>query len=119
SAQKQAIETFLGRASDLDELLSRTVRLLSSLTQQVALVEYPRLGSARVRHVELVPITERRVMTVLITDSGRVDQGLVELETDADPEFLRELRAHWNDALAGAPVDAAAGILADWTAAES
>lgn len=119
SAQKQAIEIFLGRASDLDELLGRTVRLLSSLTRQVALVEYPRLGGARIRHVELVPLGDRRLMTVLITDSGRVDQGMVELERDGAPEFLHGLRMQWNDALAGTPVEEAGTVLEDWFSSEA
>ena len=41
AAQRQAIETFLGESSDLDEVLARTVRLLSQLTNQLALVQYP------------------------------------------------------------------------------
>ncbi len=41
SGQRQAIETFLGQAVDLDDVLARTVRLLSQLTNQVALAQYP------------------------------------------------------------------------------
>src|SRR3954452_6849124 len=53
AAQRHAIETFLGSSADLDDVLSRTVRLLSQLTHQVALVQYPSLSRARVRHIEL------------------------------------------------------------------
>ena len=77
-AQRQAIETFLDEAVDLDDVLARTVRLLSHLTSQVALAQYPTFGSARVRHVELVTLGPTRLMTVLITDTGRVDQRLLE-----------------------------------------
>src|ERR1700712_1285489 len=42
-AQRQAIESFLGASADLDDVLGRTVRLLSQLTYQVALVQYPSL----------------------------------------------------------------------------
>jgi len=54
SAQRHAIETFLGAPNDLDEVLGRTVRLLSQLTNQVALVQYPSMVRARVQHIELV-----------------------------------------------------------------
>ena len=79
AAQRQAIETFLGQSVDLDDVLARTVRLLSQLTNQVALAQYPSFGSARVRHIELVALGATRIMTVLITDTGRVDQRLLEL----------------------------------------
>jgi len=100
-AQRQAIETFLGESADLDEVLTRTVRLLSQLTRQVALVQYPTFGSSRIRHVELVPLAPTRVMTVLITDNGRVEQRIVDLPEDVDETFLGELRAKLNAALVG------------------
>lgn len=40
-AQRHAIETFLGQSEDLDQLYARTVRLLSQLTGQLALITYP------------------------------------------------------------------------------
>ena len=46
-AQRGAIETFLGEAVDLDDVLARTVRLLSQFTSQVALAQYPSFGTAR------------------------------------------------------------------------
>jgi heat-inducible transcriptional repressor len=107
-AQRQAIETFLGQSVDLDDVLSRTVRLLSQLTHQVALVQYPTLTRSRVRHIEIVPLGPRRLMTVFITDGGRVEQRLVDVSGDVDEEFLAELRTRLNANLGGlALLDAA------------
>jgi heat-inducible transcriptional repressor len=106
AVQRQAIETFLGQAVDLDDVLSRTTRLLSQLTNQVALAQYPSFGSARVRHIEVVGLGASRIMTVLITDTGRVDQRLLEFagaaaDTEATLEFLGELRGRLNAELGG------------------
>ena len=101
AGQRQAIAAFLDQSVDLDDVFARTVRLLASLTNQVALVQYPTLGHARVRHVELVPLSAARVMTVFITDGGRVDQRIIELPAEADEVFLGELRAKINSAIAG------------------
>jgi heat-inducible transcriptional repressor len=100
-AQRRAIEAFLDQSSDLDDVLSRTVRLLSQLTNQVAIAQYPEFGSARVRHVELVSLGPGRVMSVLITDAGRVDQRLVEPGAEVDEVYLAELRARLNTDLLG------------------
>ncbi len=88
SLQKLAIEKFLDQSGDLDELLGRTVRLLSQLTNQVAIVQYPSLGITKVRHVELVKVAPRRLLSVLITDNGRVEQRLVELDRELNDEEL-------------------------------
>jgi heat-inducible transcriptional repressor len=112
SAQRQAIETFLGQSVDLDDVLSRTVRLLSQLTHQVALVQYPSLSKSRVRHVEIVALTPRRLMTVLITDTGRVEQRLVDVSADVDAELLSTVRTKLNTALVGLGLADAAHTLA-------
>ncbi|MFT2816518.1 heat-inducible transcriptional repressor HrcA [Leifsonia sp. A12D58] len=110
-AARTAIETFLGQSSDLDEVLARSVRLLSQLTNQVALVQYPSLSRARVRHIELVPLTDRRVLSVLITDSGRVEQRVIDLPRVVDEEQLSMVRSALNHAVGGLSMAEAANAL--------
>src|ERR1700710_94839 len=100
-AQRQGIEEFLGASVDLDDVLARTVRLLSQLTHQVALVQYPSLSTSHVRHVELVPLSSTRIMSVFITDSGRVEQRMIDVTSPLDEEFLGEVRARLNAMLGG------------------
>ena len=55
-AERRAISALLDGAVDLDDVVDRTVRLLASLTRQVAVVQYPSLTRSSVRHIELVPL---------------------------------------------------------------
>src|SRR5690606_28239796 len=98
---------------DLDDVLARTVRLLSQLTSHVALVQYPSLAKARVKHIELVPLTARRTMVVFISDSGRVEQNIVDSRADVDAEFVAELRAKLNARLGGLLLADAASAIAN------
>jgi heat-inducible transcriptional repressor len=113
SAQRQAIETFLGQSADLDEVLARSVRLLSQLTHQVALAQYPSRSRAQVRHIELVSLSETRLLSVLITDAGRVEQRVIELPRPLDDQLLVRLRARLNAAVVGLSMSAAATALTD------
>ena len=103
-AQRVAIRTFLEAGADLDDVLGRTVRMLSQLTNQVAMVQVPVVPRSTVRHVELVLLSAARLLVVLITDAGRVDQRVVELPGGEpgrlDEAALADLRARINTALA-------------------
>ena len=113
SAQRQAIETFLGESADLDDVLARTVRLLTQLTRQVAMVQYPSLQQARFRHLEVVALAPHKLLLVVITDSGHVDQRVVDVPSEVDVDFLGELRAKLNTALTGVGVVEAAARLGE------
>ncbi len=121
-AQRHAIQTFLGAGNDLDDVLGRTVRMLAQLTNQVALVQVPVLPRSRVRHVELVPLSASRLLVVLITDAGHVDQRTVEVphaDSEAavlDDEALADLRARINTALVGKLLAETSTSLSDLTA---
>jgi heat-inducible transcriptional repressor len=111
--ERKAIQTFLDGAMDLDDIVSRTVRLLAQLTRQVAVVQYPSLSKSSVRHVELLPLTTTRLLVVLITTSGRVEQRVVETSSEVPDILLGELRAQLNAATVGVRLAEAAGRLTD------
>lgn len=100
--QKHAIEKFLDESGDVDELLGRTVRLLSQLTNQVAIVQYPSLGVTKVRHIELVSLGATRLLCIVITDNGRVEQRMVDLDRDITEEEISSVTAIVNGKVAGA-----------------
>jgi heat-inducible transcriptional repressor len=113
NAERRAIQSFLDGALDLDDIVGRTVRLLATLTQQVAVVQYPSLSRSSVRHVELVPLSTTRLLVVLITSTGRVEQRVVESGSDVSDTLLAELRAQLNAATVGVRLPEAAGLLDD------
>ena len=83
-------------------MVHRTVRLLAQLTRQVAVVQYPSLARSAVRHLELVPISTTRLMLVMIADTGRVEQRLVELPgAGRRPTTSPTLRRLVNEKLGG------------------
>ncbi|WP_426507101.1 heat-inducible transcriptional repressor HrcA [Dactylosporangium sp. McL0621] len=100
-AERRAIERFLIGAVDLDDVVHRTVRLLAQLTRQVAVVQYPSLSRASVRHFELVPISTTRIMVVMIAETGRVEQRLVDLPGPILADDVTELRRLINEKLVG------------------
>lgn len=93
AGERRAIQSFLSEAVDLEDVLRRSVRLLAQLTRQVAVVQVPTPSRSTVRHLELVPLAPNRLLLVLISDNGRVEQRTAELDTDIDEPVVADLRA--------------------------
>ena len=126
--ERAAITALLSGAVDLEQVVARTVRALAQLTGQLAVVEYPSLRYAALQHLELVALGPERVLLVIITDTGRVDQRTVTLRSRAgasprhdggfevtdvvDPLALERLRTRLNGALVGRRAADVAPILA-------
>ncbi len=111
AAERRAISTFLDGAVDLDDVVHRSVRVLSQLTRQVAVVQYPSLSRSTVRHIEIVSLTPNRLLLVLILSNGRVEQRLVEHESEIAEADLAALRSRVNHAAAGEQISDAAAAL--------
>jgi heat-inducible transcriptional repressor len=113
-AERKAIESFLGEAVDLDDVMQRTVRLLAQATKQVAMVQYPSLTRSRVRHIELVALSTTRLMIIVIADTGRVDQRSVESSVPVDEALLADIRSRLSVALVDKSFASVGDELADF-----
>ena len=103
-AQRAAIASFLQGPGDLDDALARTVRALTQLTGQVAIVQYPSFAKATITHVELVALEPTRVLVIVVTDTGRVSQRLALLTVALDESDLARVRAEVSTLLVGRSV---------------
>jgi len=111
-AEKRAIQSLLDGAVDLDDVVSRTVRLLAQITQQVAVVQYPSLTRSTVRHVELVPLGSERLLVIMITNTGRVEQRVVPTLQQPEETALSDLRSRLNQATVGRRLTEVSDIVA-------
>ncbi len=90
---RRAISTFLSDAVDLTDVVDRSVKLLSQLTRQVAVVQYPSVRDADVRRVELVRVGRDRALVVVVSTDARVEQTTVALDGEVpDEDFERAAR---------------------------
>lgn len=104
AAQRTAIESFLVAPSDLDDIMARTVRVLTRVTGQVALAQYPSFARATVTHIEVVALAPNRLLVILVTDAGGVSQRIAPLPIDVDDADIAVLRARLSAVITGRPV---------------
>jgi heat-inducible transcriptional repressor len=86
--------------SNTSEWLRLAASTLARLTTEAAIVTPPATGNATLRHVEVVPISDRRALLVVVFEGGAVAQQLLELRSATTPEHLRSLSARLTESLA-------------------
>jgi heat-inducible transcriptional repressor len=80
------------------KVISNAANLLSSLSQFVGVVMAPRRTSV-FRHIEFLRLSERRILVILVSPDGDVQNRVIFTETDYSPSQLVEaanyLNAHY------------------------
>jgi heat-inducible transcriptional repressor len=83
--ETQQVRSFFARThGEIEQMLSDTSRLLSSLTRYAAVVVGPPHEVATVRSVQLVSLTPRVVLAVLVLSNGAIEKHTLELDHDAE-----------------------------------
>lgn len=109
AAEARRVESFFEEPRfELEDALRHTAGLLSHITDHAAVVFAPALDRSVVRHVELVGLSGRRAMVVVVTDTGRVENHVIGLPEGPGEEDLEKTAEILNKLVAGAPLDEAA-----------
>lgn len=95
------------RSLQMAELLRQANRTLSNLVSYTGLVMLPRLQSTVFRHIEFVRLAPRQVLAVFITQSGLVQNKLMQTEEDLSARDLEQISNYLNQTMAGMSIQAA------------
>jgi heat-inducible transcriptional repressor len=87
--------------NEVDAALQATTEMLSELTRLLALVSAPSMGSATVRHVEVLVLQQQVLMAVVITSTGSVTKRVYRFEEPIDPGLANWAGQYLNDRVAG------------------
>jgi len=79
---------------EVEELLGRTSGLLAGLTDYAAVVVGPRHESATIRSVQLVGLSTRLALLVVVLSDGAVEKRTVDMPADTPDDLLAEAAAH-------------------------
>ncbi len=109
AAEKRAIHRLLGSSDSMEEVYAQTVRLLSQLTHQAAVLQYPVTPVNTIRHIELVPLAETQITVIVISDSGRVLQKIATVPAYTD-EQLTSLKTALLKKLSHQPLSSLQGM---------
>ncbi|HEX7840995.1 MAG TPA: heat-inducible transcriptional repressor HrcA [Kofleriaceae bacterium] len=86
-----------------DEVVQRASRLLSDLTQHTAVIVTPDPDHQRLGHIEFVPLRDGKLIAVLVTTDGSIENRLI--IDDVDPRRLESIHNYLNQLLKGMTLD--------------
>jgi heat-inducible transcriptional repressor len=83
------------------ELVTSVSQLLSSVTRLAGVVTLPQTQKASISHIEFVPISDNRVLVVLVFDDAEVQNRLIQLERYYSPDELKRASNFLNEQFRG------------------
>ena len=75
--QARIVSELIGAQAQPGQIINQASRLLSDLTHFAGIVIAPRLTSTRIRQVEFIALSEKRVLLVLVTSDGNVQNRIL------------------------------------------
>lgn len=86
---------------DPQELRSSAADLLSNLTRFAGLVMIPKRKSIAFRHLEFLPLTEKRILLIIVTSDGNVQNRIIVADRPYTPSELTQATNFFNQHYAG------------------
>jgi heat-inducible transcriptional repressor len=92
--------------AEVDEAMRSTTEQLSQVTNLLAIVSAPPLGTTTIKHVEVLLLQPQVAMVVVITSTGGVTKRVVSYERPVDPGLVNWAHSYLNEVLGGMAVGA-------------
>ncbi|CAG0957703.1 Heat-inducible transcription repressor HrcA [Methylophilaceae bacterium] len=86
---------------DPQELISVTASMLSNLTQFAGVVMIPKRKSIAFRHLEFMPLSERRILVIIVTTDGNVQNRIIMADKPYSASELTQASNFFNQHYAG------------------
>ncbi len=86
---------------ETNEILKITSTILSSLTNQLAYVSYPKFGNAVLERLQLVEVSSSRLLVVITIKSGMIRTITLEINSGFDRKSLKSIERILNERLSG------------------
>ncbi|TYZ27216.1 heat-inducible transcription repressor HrcA [Selenomonas caprae] len=92
---------YQSRVKRIEEVFQETAHIISQVTKNVSLVLAPQVTQAKFRCLQFLPLDDRRVITVLMTDAGFIENKILEMPDGSVFEDFQRMAKVINANLAG------------------
>ena len=105
NSRRSIMEQLSHFAEDVDLIIDKASHVLSDVSSQLGVVLAPRFNQGRLEKIDLIPVTENKILVVLTIKSGLVKTIIVEVEQIVPSSLLDAVRLLLNERLHGVAIE--------------
>ena len=96
----------VAKSKQVEGVIRSAAGVLSDATKYTSVIVAPKLGTLRIRHVQLVPVAERLALMVIVTNAGIVKDAVISIPEGMDADDLYSISRMLTEKLADKPLEA-------------
>lgn len=93
------------KARRIEEVFQETVKIMSRMTKNVSMVLAPNVSQCTFRYVQFLPLDDQRSIVVIVTDTGLLENKVIEIPEGLTYEDLGRVANAINSRVGGLAVD--------------
>lgn len=94
------------RSAQVDGVIRSAATVLADATQYTSVIVAPKLGTLRIRHIQLVPVAARTALLIIVTNLGIVKDAVIRIPDGLDADDLYSISRMLTERLANKPLEA-------------
>ena len=92
------------RSAQVESVIRSAAEVLSDATKYTSVIVAPKLGTLRIKHVQLVPVADRTALMIIVTNAGIVKDAVIHIPEGLDADHLYAISRMLTEKLADKPL---------------
>ncbi len=114
SDERERIHDYMqSRGAQVDAVIRSAATVLADATQYTSVIVAPKLGSLRIRHIQLVPVSEEMALMIIVTNLGIVKDAVIRVPSGLSADDLYSISRMLTERLANKPLEAVRATFAE------
>ncbi|MBR7188472.1 MAG: heat-inducible transcription repressor HrcA [Clostridia bacterium] len=98
-------EHLVDKSKRVEGVIRAAANVLSDATKYTSVIVAPKLGTLKIKHVQLVPVAERTALMIIVTSAGIVKDTVITIPDNLDADDLYSISRMLTQKLADQPLE--------------
>jgi len=98
-------EHLVDKSKRVEGVIRSAANVLSDATKYTSVIVAPKLGTLKIKHVQLVPVAERTALMIIVTSAGIVKDAVIQIPESLDADDLYSISRMLTEKLAEQPLE--------------